>query len=198
MHFTSFPFLMSQYFKKGQGRTYILSCIPSQELPITSGFVVTLSKNVFQRTFSFLTGVGLLSLNFLPPLILLQSYVIFFNLPNLFLFFFVLGAGLEPARTQCPMDFKSIVSTDSTTQAFFQYVKEHLLVCFTKICIIFYIHNFSENKKSHLFWRWDSKFYIITYHTISIQKVSSAIANPLKDMICKFFICGFISFVINI
>ena len=29
----------------------------------------------------------------------------------------VLGAGLEPARTQCPLDFKSNVSTNSTTRA---------------------------------------------------------------------------------
>lgn len=27
-------------------------------------------------------------------------------------------AGLEPARTKCPQDFKSGVSTDSTTAAF--------------------------------------------------------------------------------
>ena len=29
---------------------------------------------------------------------------------------FVVGAGIEPARTQCPLDFKSNVSTNSTTR----------------------------------------------------------------------------------
>gem|GEM_PF-2506464 len=33
-------------------------------------------------------------------------------------FCFVLGAGLEPARTQCSLDFKSNVSTNSTTRAY--------------------------------------------------------------------------------
>jgi len=35
----------------------------------------------------FLTGVGQPFLTFLPPLFVLQRYVKFFNLPNLFLFF---------------------------------------------------------------------------------------------------------------
>ena len=34
--------------------------------------------------------------------------------------FFVPEAGLEPARPQWPLDFKSNVSTNSTTQASFQ------------------------------------------------------------------------------
>ena len=40
--------------------------------------------------------------------------------------FVVVGAGIEPARTQCPLDFKSNVSTYSTTRPLFRYqnVKE--------------------------------------------------------------------------
>ena len=44
MYFTSFPFLTTTIFLNEQGRTYTLSCFPSQEKPITSGLVVTLFK----------------------------------------------------------------------------------------------------------------------------------------------------------
>ena len=37
--------------------------------------------------------------------------------------FFVLEAGLEPARPQWPLDFKSNVSTNSTTSAWYVFKK---------------------------------------------------------------------------
>ena len=54
--------------KIGQGRSYVLSCIPSQELPITSGFVVTLSNiSISKNFFPFVTGVGTHNSNLPTP-----------------------------------------------------------------------------------------------------------------------------------
>ena len=39
------------------------------------------------------------------------------SMNNIDLSALVLGAGLEPARAQCPLDFKSNVSTNSTIRA---------------------------------------------------------------------------------
>ena len=41
------------------------------------------------------------------------------------------GAGIEPARTQCPRDFKSLVSTNFTTRAF-GILKRQLLALTSK------------------------------------------------------------------
>ena len=74
--------------------------ILSQQVNALYEFPVSYNHNVliFQWTSSFFTGVDTLT-TFLPPLFLLQRYVLYFNLPNLFqTFFSVVREGLEPSH----------------------------------------------------------------------------------------------------
>ena len=114
--------------------------------------------------FFFLHGSRTLISNFLPPLFVLQRYVIYFNLPKLFLFFFVLGAGVEPARANAHRILSPACLPVPPSEQNFTNMSKNLLCLFYKDMYNFLFTQYPENKNPTSF---GDGIQILLYNNLS-------------------------------